>query len=65
MRGDELGQQLGVLVVGTDGDGVPPRAEDAHGRLLGVGVLASFVTEIQIKSLYTTKDSLENLVRFI
>ena len=52
MRGDELGQQLGVLVVGTDGDGVPPWAEDAHGRLLGVGVLASFVTRIQFKSLY-------------
>ena len=63
VRGDELGQQLRVLVVGTDGYGVPPWTEDAHGRLLGVGVLASFVTEIHIKSLYVhiTKDSLENL----
>ena len=51
VRGDELGQQLGVLVVGTDGDGVPPWTQDAHGRLLGVGVLASLVTKIHIKSL--------------
>ena len=55
MRGDELGQQLGVLVVGTDGDGVPPGTEDAHGWLLGVGVLASLVTKIHIKSLDVQK----------
>ena len=30
VRRDELGQELGVLVVGDDGDGVPARAQDAH-----------------------------------
>ena len=40
VRRDELGEELGVLVVDGDGLLVPPGAEDAHGGLLAVRVLA-------------------------
>ena len=64
VRGDELGQQLGVLVVRTDGYCVPPWTEDAHGWLLSIGVLATFVTENQnqrVLFFYITRDSFHTL----